>query len=272
MGTSLPRDLGGHWVGTMAGTNQGGISLELVQSGNQIAGTASMNEPQIGTYEYVVKGAISPLLPDGTINFLMTLDPSESRGIALGVVRAEGKVLSDRQLEGRWRSKIGTKGIFSLRRELSTALKSPSEIFVVHGHDEAAKMKVARCLERLGLKPILLSEQPDQGRTIIEKFEQHAGTAGFAVILFTADDTGGSARPGAKVSPRARQNVILEMGYFIGKLGRSKVCTLYSPGVELPSDLFGVVYTPLDAHGGWEARLGRELRAAGYEVDMNKLF
>jgi len=137
------------------------------------------------------------------------------------------------------------------------------EVFVVHGHDEASKLHVARVLERLGLTAIVLHEQPDAGRTIIEKFEDHANV-GYAVVLLTPDDESGSTR-------RARQNVILELGYFLGRLGRGKVRALYKPGVELPSDLHGWLYTLMDEGGAWKFKLGTELRTAGFDVDLNRL-
>ncbi len=148
-------------------------------------------------------------------------------------------------------------------------LKETNNIFIVHGHDDRTKLDVARTIEKLGLKPIILSEQPNQGQTIIEKFELHSDV-GFAVVLLTADDLG-KVKTEEEEKYRARQNVILEMGYFIGKLGRNKVFPLYESGVELPSDLHGVLYNPLDEAGGWKFKLAKELNAAGYNVDANKL-
>jgi predicted nucleotide-binding protein len=146
------------------------------------------------------------------------------------------------------------------------------EIFVVHGHDEAAKVRVARFLERLKFTPVILHERPDLGQTIMEKLEKNAAGAAFAVVLLTPDDVGNAKKAGAGgPQSRARQNVILEMGLFIGRLGRSHVCALYAHGVELPSDLAGLGYTPLDEHGAWETKLAKELRAAGLDVDMNLL-
>lgn len=143
-------------------------------------------------------------------------------------------------------------------------------IFLVHGHDQAALQEVARFLERLDQDVIILREQPNRGRTIIEKFEDY-GDVGFAVILLTPDDRGGSAPdPPDAQRPRARQNVILELGYFLGRLGRSRVCALYRDGVEIPSDYSGVLYVKLDAEGGWRLQLAKELKAAALPVDMNK--
>ena len=145
------------------------------------------------------------------------------------------------------------------------------EVFVVHGRDEGAREKVARFLERLDLRPVVLHEQPNEGRTIIEKFEDYAHV-GFAVVLLTPDDEGGLRDGKGDFKPRARQNVIIEFGYFVGKLGRERVCALVKGDVERPSDYDGVLYIPLDNSGGWEMRLIRELKSAGYDVDANRAF
>lgn len=141
-------------------------------------------------------------------------------------------------------------------------------IFVVHGHDEAVKQEVARYLERVtGRTPTILHEKPDQSRTVIEKFEDYAGEAGFAIVLLTGDDEGG-VRGSGESRPRGRQNVVFELGFFIGALGRRRVVVLYEDGVELPSDMSGVLYKPLS--GDWKMELARELKAAEIEVDLNK--
>ena len=143
------------------------------------------------------------------------------------------------------------------------------EVFVVHGRDNAAKETVARFIGQVGLKPIILAEQPSQGRTIIEKFEQHA-RVGFAVALLTPDDAGSLQDDGSSLNPRARQNVIFGLGFFIGKLGRKGVRALTKGEVEIPSDYAGVEYIPFDDGGGWKLRLVKELQLAGYNVDANK--
>jgi predicted nucleotide-binding protein len=142
------------------------------------------------------------------------------------------------------------------------------QIFIVHGRDEQLKEAAARFLEKLGLLPIILHEQADKGRTVIEKFEQCA-EVGFAVVLLTPDDIG-SLKDG-QLHPRARQNVIFELGYFIGRLGRERVVALHREGLELPSDYAGVIYTSVDAGGAWKFALARELKAAGMDVDLNRI-
>ena len=147
--------------------------------------------------------------------------------------------------------------------------KTGHKIFLVHGHNEASLHKTARYLEKLNQEVIVLREQPNQGRTIIEKFEDFANV-GFAVILMTNDDRGGKNNVEyEKQMPRARQNVIFEFGYFVGRLGRNRVCALYSEGVEIPSDYSGVLYIPIDEQGAWRMLLAKEMRAVGLNVDMN---
>lgn len=140
-------------------------------------------------------------------------------------------------------------------------------VFVVHGHDEGARETVARFLMQLGFDPIILHEQANQGRTVMEKVEAH-GEVGFAVVLLTPDDEG--CAMGATPVPRARQNVLLELGYFLGRLGRDKVFALKRGSVEIPSDIAGVVWESMDGTG-WKQTLGRELQAAGHAIDWNKV-
>ena len=150
------------------------------------------------------------------------------------------------------------------------ALRKSKEVFVVHGHDDAARETVARFLERLDLEPVILHEQPSMGRTIIEKFEDHSDV-GFAVVLLTPDDVGALGDRPHDLKPRARQNVVFELGYFAGALGREKVCALAKGDIERPSDYDGVVYIPLDDGNGWQMKLVTELKAAGFDVDANKV-
>ena len=142
-----------------------------------------------------------------------------------------------------------------------------NKVFIVHGHDEELKESVARIIEKQGIKAIILSEQANKGRTIIEKFEDYSDVGG-AICLFTADDYG-RAKKDSSDPPRARQNVVLETGYFMGKLGRDHVAILADKVIEMPSDLSGVVYTDTV---NWKIDLLKELKAMGYTVDFNKLF
>lgn len=146
-----------------------------------------------------------------------------------------------------------------------------NEVFIVHGHDRAAKSEVARFVEKLGLKVTILDEQPGGGKTIIEKFEKYASNAGFAIVLLTPDDVGAAKDKRDNLNPRARQNVIFEMGYFVKGLGRGRVCAMSTEEVEIPSDLAGVEYIHLDGYDGWKSKLARELEAAGISIDTGKL-
>jgi predicted nucleotide-binding protein len=141
-------------------------------------------------------------------------------------------------------------------------------VFLVHGHDEAVRESVARYLGQLGLTPVILHEQASRGRTVIEKLEHHANVA-FAAVLLTPDDLGATLQAPGNLRPRARQNVVLELGFFVGKLGRDRVCATHRGDLELPSDYMGVLYVPFDDGGGWKLLLARELRAAGFDVNMN---
>jgi predicted nucleotide-binding protein len=143
-------------------------------------------------------------------------------------------------------------------------------VFVVHGHDTAVKEAVARFVQSLGLQPIILHDQANQGNTIIEKFEEYSN-ASFAVVLLTPDDLGASAATPTSLNSRARQNVVFELGYFIGKLGRDRVCALKSGDVEVPSDVAGIAYVSWDGAGGWKLTLARELKAAGLCIDPSAL-
>ena len=144
-------------------------------------------------------------------------------------------------------------------------------ILVVYGRNEEIKEKVARFLMKLGLEPVLLDEQAARGRTLIEKLGGESPVA-FAVVLLTADDVGALASQSQShdVRLRARQNVILELGFSLGKLTRRRVCALYEAGVELPSDFHGVEYTSIDAAGAWRAKLARELHEVGLRFDPMK--
>jgi predicted nucleotide-binding protein len=151
------------------------------------------------------------------------------------------------------------------RRQTPMQQPETLDVFLVHGHDDGAKYTVAYFLKTIGLQPVILHEQAGKGRTIIQKFEDHANVR-FAVVLLTPDDEGG-VRGLGQVKPRARQNVVFELGYFRGKLGPEHVCALMADGVEIPSDINGVTYIPFDTHGSRKADLVRELRAAHFEVN-----
>ena len=150
---------------------------------------------------------------------------------------------------------------------ISKNARSFQKVFIVHGHDHALKQEVARIIEKQGIEAVILSEQTNQGKTIIEKIEENADV-GAAICLFTKDDYG-RAKDASEDKLRARQNVVFEAGYFMGKLGRGNVIIVADKDLELPSDMQGVVYT--DA-GNWKTEVLQGLDKIGYAVDFNRLF
>lgn len=143
-----------------------------------------------------------------------------------------------------------------------------SKVFIVHGHDEGLKIEVARFVERLGLIAVILHEQPNRGKTIIEKFERFSDV-GFAIVLYTPCDVG-KAVSAEKSQPRARQNVVFEHGYFVSKLGRENVVALTRGEVEIPNDLSGVIYASYEKDN-WERDIAHELNDSGYDIDFSKV-
>lgn len=142
-----------------------------------------------------------------------------------------------------------------------------NRVFIVHGRDDEAKHEVARFVEKLKLKAIILHEQNSTGRTIIEKLE-HFTDVDFALVLLTPDDIGGLKNDLKSLRPRARQNVILELGYLMGKLGRPKVCALVKGNIEKPADYDGVVYILMDENEGWKKKVLNELLALNIPVKI----
>jgi len=145
-----------------------------------------------------------------------------------------------------------------------------NRVFIVHGKDEESKLQLARILETdLGLEVIILREQPSEGRTIIENIEKYSDV-GYAFVILTPDDMGydaGLAEPIPR--PRPRQNVVFEFGFFVGKLGRNRVCVLHKGDMELPSDVHGVIYKPFrESIRECYLDIVKELKAAGYNLKI----
>jgi predicted nucleotide-binding protein len=145
------------------------------------------------------------------------------------------------------------------------------KVFLVHGRDDIAKNAVDLFLRTIGLDPIILHLKPNGGRDLLTKFREEAAGAGFAVVLMTPDDEGGIAGAGDN-NPRARQNVVFELGFFIGKLGPANVVALVKGDVERPSDFNGIVYISYDDSGQWKTLLARELHHAKVPFDAAKAF
>ncbi len=148
-----------------------------------------------------------------------------------------------------------------------------NRVFVVHGHDAELRLELTRMLDKLGLVPVILGEQPDRGRTVLGKLVDELADVGYGIVLLTPDDAG-RRKDARRTQPRARQNVIFEHGWLIGALGTQRVCAIVKGGVEIPSDLAGVVYKNIPEGKGVDAiaiHIVQELKSAGYAVDANKL-
>lgn len=203
-----------------------------------------------------------PLIMGGGPDPIHKVRESYTRGIKSAIVKMNSvkEILEEKLLDIE--PETSTQG-------KSTQFPNNGQIFIVHGHDELIKQSVARFLEKLDLKPIILHEQPNQGKTLIEKLEMHSALVDFAIILLTPDDKGYPADDPKKIRDRARQNVILELGLFVGLLGRNRVCALYKGDIEVPSDYAGVVYIPLDERDGWKLSLAKEIKQV-IDIDLNK--
>ena len=143
---------------------------------------------------------------------------------------------------------------------------SLKQVFIVHGHDELAKTEAARFIEKLGLEAIILHEKASSGKTIIEKIEEYSNV-GFGIVLYTPCDEGNKINDKKNIKNRARQNVVFEHGFLIGKIGRRNVCALVKGDIEIPNDISGVVYLKIE--NDWRLNLAKELRNSGYKIDMN---
>jgi len=140
-----------------------------------------------------------------------------------------------------------------------------NRVFIVHGHDELLKSELQLLLTRAGVNNLVLHEQADKGRTIIDKLVEESKGANYAIALISPDDKLESGQA------RARQNVILEIGYFMGKLGKERVRLLKKGDVEIPSDLQGVLYENYDKAGAWKFKLLKEIQAVGIYVNMQEV-
>jgi len=164
-------------------------------------------------------------------------------------------VLREIYVEDGEKAQVGQRVALLIRKGEAT------KVFIVHGHHDALTYELSHHLLREKLETIILREELNEGRTIPEKLADFASEAGFAVVLFTGDDEGRN-RGASSFQPRARQNVVFEMGLFIGLLGRKKVCAVFDPGVELPSDLQGIARIEYDTVGKWKYDVVREIKKA----------
>ncbi len=199
----------------------------------------------------------------------------KSLGVA-GLLRVEQSGKDDLRFDVTGKGYAYHEWLERQKREpmAETVSTAPSRrIFVVHGHDDDALTRVRLFLHDVDLDPIVLRAEPSGGRTIIEKVEYYvtAENVAFAVVLLTPDDIGYAKDKSGDARGRARQNVILELGYCIGKLGRSHVCALTKGDIERPSDYEGVVYVSMDSGSDWRHEVAQEINAAGIAVDRGKI-
>lgn len=224
------------------------------------------------TVSFTMEPAILPIAPGQLETLLAHLDIERSEMNRTHFAVKQADLLGVLQEAGLLRSREPQPGTPAIGGQRVTPNPSPAtkKVFLVDGRDSGTKHEVARYLEQLGLEVTILHERPNKGRTLISKFSEEAAGISFAVVLMTPDDVGGLARKGRK-RPRARQNVVFELGYFIGKLGPEHVCALVAGEVERPSDFEAVVFEKFDSRGAWRSALARELRAAGVPFDFSKV-
>jgi len=257
---------------------------ELKQEGEELA-QAIPNESRLRTWYTSVEKVLSQTFGEDSGHLNTWRGP-----MTLRIVGGYGSHQSDAQriinLFNERRQALGAiieAGDGELRREKLIAQSSNSrpaepveprldtgKVFIVHGRNDAIREASARFVQRLGLNPVILHEEPNGGLTLLEKFEKHALT-GYAIVIITGDDVGCLADSQDSLKPRARQNVIYELGFFAGAIGRGRVCALYQPGVELPSDLGGLAVVEIDPAEAWKFKVAREMKAAGLNVDLNDL-
>lgn len=211
--------------------------------------------------------SLNKFLPSEDLQILQSINSNtwqEEQKACLEILN-ELRINNSENLDEVFFKKVQTKSPIK-----NTSVKS-KKVFIVHGHDVLARTELARTLERIGLEAIVLHEQPNEGKTVIEKFERDASLVSFAIAILSPDDSGHPINKPDEARPRARQNVILELGYFSGILGRKNVVVLFKGDIEIPSDYLGVVYIPMDTSGAWQFSVAKELKRAGLNVDINKL-
>jgi hypothetical protein len=246
----------------------------------------SRSAPEVVSLRAAIEGTLGDIFGPNSHEYHRYRSAAVFDGGPVMIVRGVAPDLRFREYHDQSRKRaiaLLQQAIAGLREQLAFAEPSdePSEegpyepepkplqrrIFVVHGHQDGPREAVARFLEKIGFEAVILHERPNKGRALITKFQDEAAGIGFAVVIMTGDDVGGPVD--GNTQPRARQNVIFELGFFIGALGPARVAAIVASGVERPSDFEGVVYIPLD--GEWKTTLARELKATGYEIDWNKV-
>jgi predicted nucleotide-binding protein len=251
--------------------------LGQIDKGKKLLVARPINSDDYGSWELVTKNFLEKAFGTNSPNIRSVTDVGKYGSFPMGASEEYWENRRAESLQTQLKKLEGLVELLETEQQLSgehTPAVIPTiaghRVFLVHGHEETILHEVARFLEKLEQEIIILREQPNSGRTIIEKFEDYSNV-GYAIVLLTPDDRGGTFESEwATQKPRARQNVIFEIGYFIGRLGRNRVCALYRDGVEIPSDYSGVLYVKLDEAGAWRLSLAKEMRASGLPIDMNK--
>jgi len=245
------------YIAAMSNTMDGHILIGVAKEEMQyhlmnISTTFNMNALMNRAIEML---SIKPKIDYGFIN----LDGKNI--LAIKVIKNDKAVLCDNNLYVIEKDEI-------VRIE-GGRIMDKTKVFIVHGHDNEAKQETARFIEKLGFEAIILHEQASKGQTIIEKIEENSNV-GFAVVLYTPCDEG-KAKKESDLKDRARQNVIFEHGYLIGKIGRRNVCALVKGEVEKPNDISGVVYINMDSSGAWRRDLAKEMKESDYAINPERL-
>jgi len=249
---------------------------QQIERGEYLLASRPLEADAVNTWELLTANYLSKAFGGGSPNIRSVVDIGKYGSFPMD---ASPEWLEDHRARSL-KSKVGRlRGLVelletecALNGDIREAVEQQAlsrRVFLVHGHNDGVLHEVARYLERLNLEPVILREQANSGKTIIEKFVEYADVA-YAVVLLTPDDRGGIFRASLdEQRPRARQNVLFELGYFIGKLSRNRVTALHMGDVEIPSDYAGVAFVALDDRGAWRLELAREFRAAGIAIDMN---
>ncbi len=180
-------------------------------------------------------------------------------------VQGKNKAETEAALSGSTAIAAEAKGKHVIKRK----------VFVVYGHDQTSRTQLEAMLRRWGLEPLILDQLPTEGQTVIEKLEAAIADADFGVVLATPDDEGHRANHSDEKAYRARQNVVLELGMLLAKLGRQNVAILLKTqeNMERPSDIQGLIYIPFKDDIAKEAgvTLAKTMAARGYQIDIKKL-
>jgi predicted nucleotide-binding protein len=192
----------------------------------------------------------------GTLNYWPTT----------GTVQCQGKAEARAELEAALPAALGDEAAPRVEQPINGKTK----IFVVHGHDTAALEQLELVLRRLGLDPFILQNNDGESKTLIEALEQQIyKEAAFGIVLMTPDDYGyPKTQTDADRKPRARQNVILELGMVLASLGRERMVLLKKGALEIPTDVNGVIYLEFNEHVKEVAvKLATRMKKAGIEID-----